>query len=51
MMNGWKTWWEQQRGEIVIVIFLDWADREEEGGVLVVGWWVVLWSEAFAEQG
>ena len=36
MMNEWKTWWEQQRGEIVIVIFLDWADREEGGY-----WWLV----------
>jgi len=47
-MNGRRG--GSSSGGIVIVIFLGWADWEE-GGVLVVGWWVVLWSEAFAEQG
>lgn len=47
-MNGGRGG-NSGEGEIVIVVFLGWVDRG--GGVLVVGWLVVLWSEAFVDQG
>jgi len=48
MMDEWKTW-SGSGGEVVIVIF--WVRLIGGGGVLAVGWWVVLWSEAFVDQG
>ena len=49
-MNGGRGG-SSGEGEIVIVIFWVGLIGGRGGGVLVVGWWRVLWSEAFVDQG